>query len=229
MIRLVLVRHGESLWNLENRFTGWTDVDLDEEGKYQALRAGHALKAAKFSFDIVFTSYLKRAIHTAYLMMDVCEQVWVPFVKDWRLNERHYGALQGLNKSETAQKYGESQVFIWRRSYNIRPPALEARDSRNASFESRYASIPHEVIPLTESLADVVERVVPYFETEMRPLLMEGKRILIAAHGNSLRALLKYLEHISDEAIMEVEIPTGVPLVVELTDDLQFLRKYYLN
>lgn len=230
MIKLVLIRHGESLWNLENRFTGWTDVDLDDEGKYEALHAGHLLRDAGFHFDIVFTSVLKRAIHTAYNISEVMNLVWIPFIKAWQLNERHYGALQGLNKSEVAKQYGDAQVHIWRRSYQIAPPKLDANDARNPAHDNRYSSLHPKQLPLTESLKDTVARVIPYYLHHIVPQLRAGKRVLISAHGNSLRALVKYLDSISDEAIIDLNIPTGVPLVYELNEfTLKPIRHYYLT
>ena len=225
MKKLVLIRHGESQWNLQNRFTGWTDVDLDDEGKYEALHAGHLLRSEGFEFDVVYTSVLKRAIHTAWNIVDVLNCAWIPFVKSWELNERHYGALQGLNKSETAQKHGDAQVHIWRRSYAVQPPALDESDKRHPKYDKRYSSY----TPATESLKDTVARTVPYWKKNIKPLVEQGKSVLIAAHGNSLRALVKELENISDDDIVNLNIPTGVPIICEFDDDMNFIKRYYLG
>jgi 2,3-bisphosphoglycerate-dependent phosphoglycerate mutase len=225
MKKLVLIRHGESQWNLQNRFTGWTDVDLDDEGKYEALHAGHLLRTEGFEFDIVYTSVLKRAIHTAWNIVDVLNSAWIPFVKAWELNERHYGALQGLNKSETAQKHGDAQVHIWRRSYAVQPPALEENDKRHPKHDKRYS----DYTPATESLKDTVARVIPYWNNVVYPQVRDGKSLLIAAHGNSLRALIKHLDGISDEDIVNLNIPTGVPIVYEFEDDMIVIKRYYLG
>lgn len=229
MYKLVLVRHGQSTWNLENRFTGWTDVDLSEQGRREAQSAGQVLKAEGYEFDLVYTSVLKRAIRTMWHVLDELDQMWLPVVRDWRLNERHYGALQGLNKSETAAKHGEEQVKIWRRSYDIPPPPLEEDDSRNAALDRRYAALSKEEVPLTESLKETVARFVPYWEETIAPQVMSGKRVLIVAHGNSLRALVKHLDKISEEDIIGLNIPTGVPLVYDLDKDLKPLGHRYLG
>jgi 2,3-bisphosphoglycerate-dependent phosphoglycerate mutase len=224
--KLVLLRHGESQWNRENRFTGWTDVDLSETGLAEARAAGRLLKAGGYAFDLAFSSVLKRAIRTLWIALDELDQMWLPEEKSWRLNERHYGALQGLDKAETAAKYGEAQVLLWRRSYDIRPPALKPDDPRAEARDPRYAGIQ---VPLTECLKDTVERVVPYWQAAIAPAVRAGRRVLVAAHGNSLRALVKYLDGISDEAIIKENIPTGIPLVYELDDDLRPLTRYYLG
>jgi 2,3-bisphosphoglycerate-dependent phosphoglycerate mutase len=229
MPTLVLLRHGESTWNKENRFTGWTDVDLTEKGRHEALTAGHLLEAAGLSFDVAYTSLLKRAIRTCWITLDELDLLWIPMVRSWRLNERHYGALQGLDKAETAAKHGDEQVKIWRRSYDIRPPALTPDDPRHPARDPRYASMPPADLPLTESLKDTVARFLPYWDDTIAPAIHDGKRVLIAAHGNSLRALVKYLDHISDQDILELNIPTGVPLIYELNDDLTARRSYYLG
>ena len=229
MITLVLVRHGESTWNKENRFTGWTDVDLTDRGREEAKAAGQLLKAGGYTFDFAFTSVLKRAIRTLWIAMDELDLLWVPVTKDWRLNERHYGALQGLNKSETAAKHGDAQIKIWRRSYDIPPPALTAGDERDPSHDPRYAGLSREQLPLTESLKETVERFLPYWHESIAPVIRSGKRFIIAAHGNSLRALVKYLDNISEADIVELNIPTGIPLVYELNDDLTPIRHYYLG
>jgi len=224
--KLVLLRHGESQWNRENRFTGWTDVDLSETGIAEARAAGRLLKAGGYAFDLAFSSVLKRAIRTLWIVLDGLDQVWLPEEKSWRLNERHYGALQGLDKAETAAKYGEAQVLLWRRSYDIRPPALTPDDPRYEGRDPRYAGIQ---VPLTECLKDTVERVVPYWQGAIAPAVRAGRRVLVAAHGNSLRALVKHLEGISDAAIVEENIPTGIPLVYELDGELRPLKRYYLG
>lgn len=229
MHKLVLLRHGESIWNRENLFTGWTDVDLSEKGVEEAKEAGTALKDAGYTFDIAFTSVLKRAIRTLWIVLDGMDLMWVPVIRDWRLNERHYGALQGLNKAETAAKYGEDQVKIWRRSYDVRPPALDDTDSRSAARDRRYAGLGREQIPAAECLKDTVERFLPCWHEAIAPAVRSGKRVIIAAHGNSLRALVKYLDEISDSAITELNIPTGMPLVYELDDSLKPVRNYYLG
>lgn len=229
MHKLVLLRHGESTWNQENRFTGWTDVDLTEKGISEAREAGRALKSARLSFDIAYTSLLKRAIRTLYLATDEMDLLWVPVVRDWRLNERHYGALQGLNKSETAAKYGEEQVKIWRRSYDTPPPALEPADPRYPGHDSRYRHLSPQQIPLTECLKDTVARVMPLWEESIVPAIRDGQRVLITAHGNSLRALVKVLDGLSDEAVLSLNIPTGLPLVYDLDVNLQPLKQQYLG
>ena len=229
MYKLVLIRHGESTWNLENRFTGWTDVDLTPTGVSQAISAGQLLKAEGFEFDVAYTSVLKRAIHTLQYALDAMDSTWLPVVKDWRLNERHYGGLQGLNKAETAQQYGAEQVLVWRRSYDTPPPALEAGDPRSERGDRRYANLEPAQIPLTECLKDTVARVVPFWQEVLAPRIQSGERIVIAAHGNSIRALVKYLDNIADDAIVGVNIPNGIPLVYELDAQLQPIRSYYLG
>lgn len=229
MHKLVLIRHGESEWNKENRFTGWKDVDLSERGREEAHAAGKLLKAEGFVFDEAYTSVLKRAIRTLWIILDEMDAMWIPVHKSWLLNERHYGALQGLNKAETAAQYGEEQVLIWRRSYDIPPGLLEETDERWLGKDPRYASIEHEKFPRAEALKQTVERVVPYFQTEIMPKIEAGKRLLIAAHGNSLRALVKYLDAISDNDIIKYNIPTGIPLVYEIGDDMKPIKNYYLG
>ncbi|MCS6994533.1 MAG: 2,3-diphosphoglycerate-dependent phosphoglycerate mutase [Anaerolineales bacterium] len=227
--KLVLVRHGQSTWNLENRFTGWTDVDLTEQGIAEAHNAGKLLKEGGYEFDIAYTSVLKRAIKTLNIIQEEMGLEWIPVVRAWQLNERHYGALQGLNKAEMAVKFGEEQVKIWRRSYDVPPPALEWDDERHPRFDRRYAGLKPEELPATESLKITLERVLPYWHSEIAPTIQSGKRVLIAAHGNSLRALVKYLDNISDAEITELNIPTGIPLVYELTADLKPVKSYYLG
>ena len=229
MFRLVLLRHGESTWNKENRFTGWTDVDLSDRGREEAVEAGRLLKAEGYEFDLAHTSLLKRAIRTLWLALSEMDMMWIPERRSWRLNERHYGALQGLNKAETAAKHGEAQVKTWRRSYDIPPPPLAPDDPQHPSRDRRYADLSPEELPLTESLKDTVARFLPYWHSSIAPDISSGKRVLIAAHGNSLRALVKYLDHISDEDIVELNIPTGIPLVYELDEHLQSIQKYYLG
>ena len=229
MHKIVLIRHGESAWNKENRFTGWQDVPLSEKGLAEARAAGELLKKEGYVFDKAFTSFLRRAIKTLWSVLEETDLMWIPVEKDWRLNERHYGALQGLNKSETAAKYGDEQVKIWRRSYDVRPPLLEKSDERWPGHEQRYASLSADELPLGECLEDTVARVIPYWQKRIVPELKAGKRIIIAAHGNSLRALVKYLDGVSKEEIVGLNIPTGVPLVYELDDELKPLRHYYLG
>jgi 2,3-bisphosphoglycerate-dependent phosphoglycerate mutase len=229
MPTLVLLRHGESTWNQENRFTGWTDVDLSERGLQEAKEAGRLLKEGGYQFDLAYTSVLKRAIRTLWITLDQLDQMWLPVVKDWRLNERHYGGLQGLNKAETAEKHGEAQVKIWRRSYDIPPPPLTSDDPRHAGRDPRYAGLSSSEVPLTESLKDTVARFLPYWHETIAPSIKSGKRVLIAAHGNSLRALVKYLDDIGDNDIVELNIPTGIPLVYELNDRLAPVKHYYLG
>ena len=229
MTKLVLVRHGESEWNKLNLFTGWTDVDLSEKGHEEAKAAGRLLKAEGYDFDVCYTSYLKRAIHTLNHILDEMDRVWLPVIKTWKLNERHYGALQGLNKSETAEKYGEEKVKIWRRSFDVKPPELDVADERNPANQAIYASVDPKLLPLTESLETTIERVIPYYEEVIKKDMKAGKRVIIAAHGNSLRALVKYLDNMSKEEILGVNIPTGVPLVYEFDDDFKGIRKYYLG
>lgn len=229
MYKVILLRHGESIWNKENRFTGWTDVDLTEKGIEEAKSAAMLLQAGGFLFDLAYTSVLKRAIRTLWLVMDGMDLMWVPVYRSWRLNERHYGALQGLNKSETAAKFGEKQVQIWRRSYDIQPPALTPDDPRYPGTEQKYADVDRKDLPLTECLKDTVARFLPYWHETITPVIRSGKRIMIAAHGNSLRALVKYLDHVPESEITELNIPTGVPLIYELDDDLKPINHYYLG
>ena len=229
MYTIVLLRHGESIWNKENRFTGWTDVDLSEKGITEARLAGQLLKKEGFSFDIAYTSVLKRAIRTLWLVLDEMDQMWLPVTKAWQLNERHYGALQGLNKAETVQKYGTEQVQIWRRSYEITPPALVKEDDRYAGHDTKYSSLSDLEIPLAESLKNTVERFIPYWHKEIVPSITSNKKVLITAHGNSLRALIKHLDKISDKDIVNLEIPTGVPLVYILDEVLNPIKKFYLD
>jgi 2,3-bisphosphoglycerate-dependent phosphoglycerate mutase len=229
MIKLVLLRHGESTWNRENLFTGWTDVDLSDRGREEAREAGRLLKEGGFVFDVAFTSVLKRAIRTLDIVLDALDLMWIPVTKHWRLNERHYGALQGLNKAETAARYGEAQTKIWRRSYDTPPPPLSPDDERHPSRDPRYASLAPGELPVAESLADTVARFLPFWHAPIAPAIRSGQRVLIAAHGNSLRALVKYLDHISDADIVERNIPTGIPLVYELADDLTPIRSGYLG
>lgn len=229
MYRIVLLRHGESVWNQENLFSGWTDVDLSDRGVAEAHRAGKLLKAEGYRFDVAFTSVLKRAIRTLWITLDEMDQMWIPVHHSWRLNERHYGALQGLNKAETAAKYGDAQVKIWRRSYDIQPPALEKDDPRWPGKDPRYAALQPEDVPTTECLKDTVARFLPYWRETIAPTVKSGQQVIIAAHGNSLRALVKYLDNISDEEIVELNIPTGVPLIYELDQDLKPIKHYYLG
>ena len=228
-MKLVLIRHGESVWNKENLFTGWTDVDLSETGRAEAVEAGKVLKAEGFDFDVCYTSYLKRAIHTLNITLEGMDREWLPVIKSWKLNERHYGALQGLNKAETAEKYGEDQVKKWRRSYDIPPPALDPKDDRNPARQIQYSGVDPKDLPLTESLKDTVARAVPYFEAEIKPRMLKGERVIIAAHGNSLRALVKVFENMSDDDIVGVNIPTAVPLVYEFDRDFNVVSKRYLG
>jgi len=229
MKKIVLLRHGESAWNKENRFTGWTDVDLTAKGVDEARAAGRLLAKEGYDFDFTFTSVLKRAIRTLDFALEEMDRLWLPVEKDWRLNERHYGGLTGLNKAETAQKYGEQQVLVWRRSYDVPPPPLDPSDERNPARDRRYASVPKAEMPLTECLKDTVARVVPYWQSRIAPRIARGERVLVAAHGNSLRALIKYLDNLSDQAIIEVNVPTAIPLVYELDDALKPVRSYYLG
>ncbi len=229
MKKLVLLRHGESTWNQENRFTGWTDVDLTPRGVEEGRAAGRLLAAEGYDFDLAFTSVLKRAIRTLHLALEAMDRLWLPVEKHWRLNERHYGALQGLNKSETAAKFGEDQVLAWRRSYDIRPPALEPGDERDAARDRRYAGLAPEELPRTECLKDTVARVVPYWTEHIAPRVARGERVLVAAHGNSLRALIKYFDAMSDEAIVKENVPTGAPLVYEFDDAMRATRRHYLG
>jgi len=227
--RVALLRHGESTWNKENRFTGWTDVDLSDKGRDEAAAAGRLMRDAGFVFDIAYTSVLKRALRTCWIALDELDLLWIPVEKDWRLNERHYGALQGLNKAETAARHGEAQTKIWRRSYDITPPPLEANDPRHPRFDPRYANLKPADLPATEALKNTVERFVPYWESTIAPVIKSGKRVLITAHGNSLRALVKYLDGVSDADIVELNIPTGIPLIYELDAALKPIKHYYLG
>ena len=229
MYKLVLIRHGESTWNLDNRFTGWTDVDLTETGIEQAKNAGRLLKAEGYDFDVAYTSVLKRATRTLWHVLDEMDRTWLPVVNNWRLNERHYGALQGLNKAEVAKQYGDDQVLIWRRSYDTPPPALEASDPRCERADVRYAKLQPDQIPLTECLKDTVARVLPFWDEALAPAILRGKRIVVAAHGNSIRALIKYLDNISDDDIVGLNIPNGIPLVYELDANLKPIRHYYVG
>lgn len=229
MHKLVLMRHGQSQWNLENRFTGWKDVDLTEEGREQARRAGELLKQEGYFFDIAFTSYLTRAIRTLWIALDAMDQMYTQYVPDWRFNERHYGALQGLDKAETAQKFGDEQVLIWRRAFAIAPDPLPEEDERHPRFDKRYAGVPADQLPATECLKDTIERVVPAWQELVVPQLKQNKSVLIAAHGNSLRALIKYLDDMSEDEIVKLNIPTAQPLVYELDDDLKPIKHYYLG
>ncbi len=229
MYKVILLRHGESQWNMENRFTGWTDVDLTERGKLEALNSAELLLKEGFDFDLAYTSVLKRAIRTLWIVMDRMDKMWVPVIRHWRLNERHYGALQGLNKAETAKKYGDDQVLIWRRSYDTQPPSLEKDDERWPGHFEMYKDLTEEELPVTECLKDTVARFVPYWEMTIAPSVKEGKKVIIAAHGNSLRALVKYLDNVSDEEIVKLNIPTGVPLIYELDKDLKPIKHYYLG
>jgi 2,3-bisphosphoglycerate-dependent phosphoglycerate mutase len=229
MYKLVLVRHGQSTWNLENRFTGWTDVDLTDLGREEARGAGRLLREDGYDFDIAYTSVLKRAIKTLGLVQEEMNLEWLPVIRAWQLNERHYGDLQGLNKSETAEKFGEAQVKIWRRSYDVPPPALDLTDERHPEFDRRYASLTPEQLPATESLKITLDRVLPYWHSTLAPDIKLGKRVLVVAHGNSIRALVKYLDNISEADITELNIPTGLPLVYELENDLKPIRNYYLG
>lgn len=227
--KLVLVRHGESEWNKENRFTGWTDVDLSDKGRAEAAQAGELLKAEGFAFDFAYTSVLKRAIHTLWNILDKMDAQWLPVEKSWKLNERHYGALQGLNKAETAQKYGDEQVKLWRRGFAITPPELTKEDERYPGHDRRYAGLAASELPVTESLATTIERVIPYWDDVIKPRVASGERVIIAAHGNSLRALIKFLDNMSEEEILELNIPTGVPLVYEFDEKMNPVKHYYLG
>lgn len=229
MIKLTLLRHGESLWNRENRFSGWTDVDLSGDGRIEARKAGRMLKSEGYSFDIAYTSVLKRAIRTLWLVLDELDQMWIPVERSWRLNERHYGALQGLNKEETVKRFGEEQVLLWRRSYDIKPPALEKTDERYPVHDPRYQELNDRDVPLTECLRDTVERFLPYWHGSIAPAVKAGKRVIIVTHGNSLRALVKYLDNVSDNDIVALNIPTGIPLVYELDKELRPIKHYYLG
>lgn len=228
-MKLVLIRHGESVWNKENLFTGWTDVGLSDTGRKEASEGGIVLRKEGYDFDVCYTSYLKRAIDTLDIVLCEMDREWLPVIKTWKLNERHYGALQGFNKSETSEKYGEKQVKLWRRSYAVRPPALDPNDERNPAFNPMYRDEDRSALPLTECLADTVKRVVPYYEEEIVPTMKKGKRVLVVAHGNSLRALVKHIEGISDDDIVGVNIPTGVPLVYEFDENMKMISKKYLG
>ena len=227
--KLVLLRHGQSTWNLENRFTGWTDVGLTDQGVNEAHQAGKLLHEGGYSFDLAYTSVLKRAVKTLWIVMEEMDQEWLPVINAWQLNERHYGALQGLNKAEMAVKFGEAQVKIWRRSYDIQPPALELDDPRHPRFERRYSTLSETELPRTECLKDTVARMLPYWHSMIAPIVKSGKQVIICAHGNSLRALVKYLDNIADNEIVELNLPTGIPLVYELDSDLRPLRSYYMG
>jgi len=229
MYKLVLLRHGESLWNKENRFTGWTDVDLSKKGIAEAQEAARLLKNEGYTFNVAFTSVLKRAICTLWIVLDEMDLMWIPVYRSWRLNERHYGALQGLDKSETAVKHGEKQVLLWRRSYDVRPPLLKKTDKRNPGLDPKYKDLSTKELPLTECLKDTVTRFLPYWHENIAPAIQSGSKVLIVAHGNSLRALVKYLDDLSDEAIVKLNIPTGIPLVYELDKDIKPFQSYYLG
>ena len=230
MYTLVVIRHGESQWNKKNLFCGWTDVDLTQQGFAEAKQAGKLLKDAEITFDVCYTSVLKRAIHTAYTVLDEMDLTWIPVIKDYHLNERHYGKLQGLNKRETTEKYGEKQVHLWRRSYDVRPPSLDKDDERNPAFKMPYLKIKADKnFPLSECLKDTVERVTPYFESVIKPRILKGEKVLITAHGNSIRALMKHLENISDEEISKINVPTGIPLVYKIDKDFNVVKKEYLG
>ena len=229
MYRLVLVRHGESIWNLQNFFTGWTDVDLSENGVKEAMAGGKLLKEEGYTFDVAYTSVLKRAIRTLWIILDELDLMWLPVIRSWKLNERHYGALQGLNKAETAKKFGEDQVFVWRRSYDAPPPALERDDERHPANDRRYADLTEDELPETECLKDTVARMVPYWRDTIAPDVKAGKRVLIVAHGNTIRGLVKHLDQVSDADIPDLNIPTGIPLVYELDEELNAIRHYYVG
>jgi 2,3-bisphosphoglycerate-dependent phosphoglycerate mutase len=229
MYKLVLIRHGESTWNQENRFTGWTDVDLNAKGLGEAKAAGQLLKKEGYSFDRSFVSVLKRALRTNWMILDELDELWIPVERSWRLNERHYGSLQGLNKAETATKFGDDQVLIWRRSYDVPPPALEKSDDRFPGHDPRYKDVPEVELPMTECLKDTVDRVLPYWQSEIAPAVKRGEKVLVTAHGNTLRALVKYFDNLSEEEVLALNIPTGIPLVYELDDNLKPIRHYYLG
>jgi len=229
MKKLLLIRHGESVWNKENRFTGWTDVPLSEQGVAEAVKAGKVLKKQGFKFKVAYTSYLKRAIKTLWLILEEMDQMWIPEIMSWRLNEKHYGNLQGLNKSETVEKYGPDQVLLWRRSFDVLPQPLEADDERNPKFDPKYAELTAEDIPMTESLKEVIERMIPYWEKEIMPTLKEQEEIIVAAHGNSLRALVMHLKNMSKEAILKFNIPTGIPYLFEFDDDMNLVSDRFLG
>ena len=229
MKKLVLLRHGESTWNKENLFTGWTDVGLSEKGTQEAINAGVTLRSEGYVFDLAYTSVLKRAIKTLWLALEELDLLWIPVYNNWRLNERHYGALQGLNKAETAERYGMEQVMLWRRSYDVRPPTLDPGDERSPAKDPRYSELRKEEIPLTECLKDTVARVLPFWHSTIAPTVQSGRRLIVAAHGNSMRALVKYLDNIPDEEIVGLNIPTGIPMVYEFNDDMSPIRRYYLG
>ena len=229
MKKLVIIRHGESEWNQKNLFTGWVDVELSDKGRAEAKHAGVLLREAGIDFDVCFTSYLRRAINTQQIILKEMDREWLPVIKSYKLNERHYGALSGLNKKETAEKYGDEQVHLWRRSFDVRPPMMEDSNPYNSRKNPAYRDVPTQEVPLCESLKDTIARTVPYYESDIKPLIQAGKRVMIAAHGNSLRSLIKHFENISDDDIVRVEIPTGTPLVYEFDDDLNFVKKYYLK
>ena len=229
MYKLVLIRHGESTWNQENRFTGWTDVDLNAKGLGEAKAAGQLLKKEGYVFDRSFVSVLKRALRTNWMILDELDELWIPVERSWRLNERHYGSLQGLNKAETATKFGDDQVLIWRRSYDVPPPALEKSDDRFPGHDPRYKDVPEVELPMTECLKDTVDRVLPYWQSEIAPAVKRGEKVLVTAHGNTLRALVKYFDNLSEEEVLALNIPTGIPLVYELDDNLKPIRHYYLG
>jgi len=228
-MKLVLLRHGESQWNRENRFTGWTDIDLTKKGIEEAKNAGKILKTEGFTFDVAYTSVLKRAIHTLWNVLDEMDLAWIPVYRSWKLNEKSYGDLQGLNKAETAQKYGEEQVLLWRRSFDVRPPELNITDKRHPVNEMKYSAIDKSLLPATECLKDTIDRFLPYWNETIQPAILNQQKVFIVAHGNSLRALVKYLDHLSDNEILEINIPTGIPLVYELNEQLQAIRHYYLG
>ena len=228
-MKLILLRQGESVWNRENRFPGWTDVDLSDQGMVEAREAGKMLKSEGYSFDVAYTSVLKRAVRTLWIVLDELDEMWIPVEHSWRLNERHYGALQGLNKAETAKRFGEEQMLLWRRSYDIRPPALEKTDERYPGHDPRYRGLDERDLPLTECLKDTVERFLPYWHGSITPALKAGKKVIVAAHGNSLRALVKYLDNVSEDEIVSLNIPTGIPLVYELDEELRPVKHYYLG
>ncbi|MFH2049400.1 MAG: 2,3-diphosphoglycerate-dependent phosphoglycerate mutase [bacterium] len=229
MYKIVLLRHGESIWNQENRFTGWTDIDLSEKGINEANEAGNLLKEAGFIFDLAYTSVLKRAIKTLWIVLDRNDLIWIPIIKTWRLNERHYGALQGLNKRETAKQYGDDQVLVWRRSYDTRPPTLDLQDKRHPLFDPKYRSLDKDELPAAECLKDTYERCLPYWHSTIAPTIKSGKQVLICAHGNSIRAIVKYLDRTSDDDIANLNIPTGIPLVYEFDEELHAIKSYYLG
>ena len=229
MYKVVLLRHGESIWNEENLFTGWTDVDLNEKGIHEAIESGKVLREEGYVFDVAYTSVLKRAVRSLWLALDELDMMWIPVYRSWRLNERHYGALQGLNKAETAKKFGEEKVLLWRRSYDVRPPLLEEDDERYPGKDPRYRRLPKHLIPRGECLKDTVVRFLPYWEDTIAPAILEGRRVIISAHGNSLRALVKHLDNLTNEEVISLNIPTGIPLVYELDEDLRPIQSYYIG